>query len=93
MKIFTRHPASVGENYLQHMGSALSFALSLLGACLVCLVHALLPFMFEKTGSRIIERLHARMVMNRHRHATHATHTANTAQEAKSASQQSRATR
>ena len=89
MKIFTRHPASVGENYLQHMGSALSFALSLLGACLVCLVHALLPFMFEKTGSRIIERLHARMVLNRHRHTTHATAAA---QEAKSASQQSRAT-
>ncbi|QHE91464.1 hypothetical protein PI93_021720 [Pandoraea fibrosis] len=69
MKIFTQHPASVGENYLQHMGSALSFALPLLGAFLACLVHALLPFLFAKTGSRIITRLHDRMVTNRHRHA------------------------
>ncbi|AJP56735.1 hypothetical protein UC34_06550 [Pandoraea vervacti] len=69
MKFFTRHPASVGENYLQHMGSALSFALPLLGACLACLVHAVLPFAFEKTGSKIIVRLHERMVTNRHREA------------------------
>ncbi|WP_232424685.1 DUF6356 family protein [Pandoraea sp. B-6] len=73
MKIFTQHPASVGENYLQHMGSALSFALPLLGACLACLVHALLPFLFEKTGSRIIVRLHDRMVTHRNRHAAPAT--------------------
>ncbi|VVE42743.1 capsule biosynthesis protein [Pandoraea cepalis] len=73
MKIFTQHPASVGENYLQHMGSALSFALPLLGACLACLVHALLPFLFEKTGSRIIVRLHERMVTHRDRHAMPAT--------------------
>ncbi|AKM31543.1 hypothetical protein AB870_17590 [Pandoraea faecigallinarum] len=73
MKVFTRHPASVGESYLQHMGSALSFALPLLGALLACLVHAVLPFAFEKTGSRIIVRLHDRMVTNRHRHsAAHA---------------------
>ncbi|ODP31490.1 DUF6356 family protein [Pandoraea sp. ISTKB] len=70
MKIFTQHPASVGENYLQHMGSALSFALPLLGACFACLIHAILPFAFEKTGSKIIVRLHERMVTNRHRHAT-----------------------
>ncbi|VVE14076.1 capsule biosynthesis protein [Pandoraea eparura] len=69
MKIFTQHPASVGENYLQHMGSALSFALPLLGACLACLAHAFLPFLFEKTGSRIIVRLHERMVTHRDRRA------------------------
>ncbi|VVE43486.1 capsule biosynthesis protein [Pandoraea morbifera] len=71
MKIFTQHPASVGENYFQHMGSALSFALPLLGAFLACLVHALLPFLFEKTGSRLIVRLHERMVTHRHRQGPH----------------------
>lgn len=75
MKIFTQHPASVGENYVQHMGSALSFALPLLGAFLACLVHALLPFLFAKTGSRIIVRLHDRMVTHRHRHAAQAAQT------------------
>lgn len=82
MKIFTQHPASVGENYLQHMGSALSFALPLLGAFLACLVHALLPFLFAKTGSRIIVRLHDRMVTNRHRHAQQAATPHQTAQPA-----------
>lgn len=72
MKIFTEHPASVGENYAQHMGSALSFALPLFLASLACLVHGLLPFLFEKTGSRVITRLHERMVLNRHRHAAKA---------------------
>ncbi|VVE50939.1 capsule biosynthesis protein [Pandoraea terrigena] len=86
MKIFTQHPASVGENYLQHMGSAMSFALPLLVACLACVVHALLPFLFEKTGSRIIVRLHERMVTHRDRRAKPATQTA------KADVQQSRAT-
>ncbi|AKC72325.1 DUF6356 family protein [Pandoraea oxalativorans] len=67
MKIFTQHPASVSENYLQHMGTSMSFALPLFGACLACFVHAALPFMFEKTGSRIITRLHDRMVTHRDR--------------------------
>ncbi|ALS65225.1 DUF6356 family protein [Pandoraea apista] len=85
MKIFTRHPASVGESYLQHMGSALSFALPLLGAFLTCLVHAVLPFMFEKTGSRIIVRLHDRMVTHRHRHPPQGTQANQTAAAAEQA--------
>lgn len=36
-------------------------------AALACLVHALLPFVFEKTGSRAISGLHDRMVVNRQR--------------------------
>jgi hypothetical protein len=38
-------------------------------ASLACLIHALLPFLFEKTGSRAITQLHDRMVVNRHRQA------------------------
>jgi hypothetical protein len=66
-RFFTEHPATVGENYLQHLGSALSFAgpLLLAGACVF--LHALLPFLFPRTASRIVMRLHARMVTNRAR--------------------------
>ena len=66
MKIsFTEHPASVNETYAQHLGMACSFAGPMfVGAC-ACLVHALLPFLFLKTGSSIIDRLHARMVTSR----------------------------
>ena len=64
--LFTDHPASVGETYWQHLASAWGFAWRMMLASLACLVHALLPFLFEKTGSRAITHLHDRMVVNRH---------------------------
>ena len=65
--LFHRHPASVGETYFQHMVHAAFFGgwMALGAAC--CLIHAILPFLFEKTGSRIIARLHDRVVVNRRR--------------------------
>jgi len=66
-KLFTDHPASVGENYLEHLMAAMSFSLELLCAALACLVHALLPFLFVKTGSQRITTLHEKMVTNRDR--------------------------
>ncbi len=59
-RLFTDHPASVGESYGQHMGFALRFALWLLVAAGAALIHALLPFAFERTASRIVARLYAR---------------------------------
>lgn len=66
---FTDHPASVGETYLEHMGVAAWFGWRMLGASLACFVHALLPFLFTRTGSRTVTELHDRMVRNRARHA------------------------
>ena len=66
-RLFTEHPASVGETYFQHLISAGSFTVRLVLAAGACLVHAVLPFMFEKTGSRIITDLHQRMVTHRDR--------------------------
>jgi len=69
-RLFTDHPASVGESYFQHMAAALSFTANMALATVVCLIHAFLPFLFVKTGSGIINRLHDRMVLNRdHRNA------------------------
>jgi hypothetical protein len=68
-EMFTRHPASVGETYGEHMLVASSFGLKLLLAALACFVHALLPFLFERTGSTAVQFLHGRMVVNRMRHA------------------------
>jgi len=70
---FTDHPATVGETYWQHLASAWGFSWRMMLASLACLVHALLPFLFEKTGSRAITQLHDRMVVNRHRHAAATT--------------------
>lgn len=65
LSLFTAHPASVNETYFEHMGVAASFSVKLLFAGLVCLVHAVLPFMFEKTGSRQVDHLYRIMVANR----------------------------
>ena len=65
--LFTDHPASVGESYTEHLGMASRFAGRMLLGSAACLVHALLPFLFVKTGSGIITELYGRMVTNRDR--------------------------
>jgi uncharacterized protein DUF6356 len=62
---FTEHPASVGETYLQHLVTASGFAARLIAAGGACLVHAVFPFLFVKTGSGAIQELHRRMVTHR----------------------------
>jgi len=64
-KLFTEHPASVGETYGQHFRAAFGFALAMVVGGLACLLHALLPFLCVTTGSRTVGRLHERMVRNR----------------------------
>jgi hypothetical protein len=72
MSLFTDHPASVGETYVQHMGSASFFGSRMILAGLACMLHGLLPFLFTTTGRQTIEMLHDRMVVNRHRQPTSA---------------------
>ena len=64
---FTEHPASVGETYGEHMGSAWGFAARMAAGAVACFIHGLLPFLFTRTGSGIINELHGRMVLNRAR--------------------------
>lgn len=66
-RLFTDHPASVGESYLGHMGQACYFGFSMLFAGLACLLHGFFPFLFVKTGSNAIRHLHERMVTHRDR--------------------------
>jgi hypothetical protein len=64
-RLFRDHPASVNETYLEHMAVAGSFGWAMLKASCACFVHALVPGLCERTGSRIITQLHGRMVTNR----------------------------
>jgi hypothetical protein len=66
-RLFSAHPASVGESYLQHLRVALGFSGRLLFAGIACLVHAVFPFLCERTGSNCILELHERMVSRRRR--------------------------
>jgi hypothetical protein len=62
---FRAHPASVGESYGEHLAVASSFGAAMLLGGLACLVHGLLPFLFTRTGSGIVRKLHDRMLVNR----------------------------
>ena len=64
-RLLSEHPASVGESYGEHARMGLGFAWHLALAALACFVHALLPFLFVKTGSSKIAELHGRMVASR----------------------------
>lgn len=64
-KLFIDHPKSVNETYWQHFIMATSFSARLFSAAMVCLIHAIVPGFFVKTGSKMITKLHERMNLNR----------------------------
>ena len=66
-RLFNEHPAAVGETYWEHLLRASWFAGKMLLGAGACFIHALLPFLFVKTGSETITRLHTAMVTNRRR--------------------------
>lgn len=66
-RYFLAHPRTVDEDYVTHMGHSLFFARHLLIAGLAALVHAVVPSLFERTGSTRIAMLYDRMVSNRRR--------------------------
>lgn len=69
-RLFTEHPASVNETYLQHLCSAMSFGIRMVVAGIACMIHGLLPAMFVTRGSDTIRVLYDRMITNRCRITT-----------------------
>lgn len=66
-QLFTAHPASVGESYADHFLVAGRFGFRMILGGLACLIHAVLPFLFVRTGSAQISSLHDTMVVQRRR--------------------------
>jgi hypothetical protein len=64
---FADHPASVGETHLEHARHSAQFGVAMLLGAGDAFSHALLPALCTTTGSRIIARLHDRMILNRTR--------------------------
>ena len=64
-RLFTEHPRSIGETYLEHQRYAFTFGTTMLAAGLACMLHGLVPALFRTTGSRAIVSLHDRMVLHR----------------------------
>lgn len=69
LRAFTEHPAAVGESWWEHCLQASYFGVRLIAGGLACLVHAVFPFLFVKTGSKCITELHDCMVAKRDRRA------------------------
>ncbi len=67
-KLFTEHPASVDETYFGHMAFAAWFASRLFMAGCAALVHAVLPFLFKTTASRIVRELYERTAKRKRTH-------------------------
>ena len=55
--IFTKHPKEVGETYLEHMFNAVRFSLTFLLLLVVALIHSILPFLFTKTASCVVQEM------------------------------------
>jgi hypothetical protein len=54
-----RHLDEAGESYGEHCGKAAGFGLRMIGGGIFCLIHAFLPFLFERAGSDTVRRLNA----------------------------------
>ena len=58
-KYFLDHPNSVGESYMEHQGFAVAVSFKLFIAASACLIHALVPALFEKTASTIVSEVYS----------------------------------
>ena len=55
--VFTDHPHSIGETYFEHFIYAFKFGAQMVIGGLACIIHAILPFLFKKTGSNYLLRM------------------------------------
>ena len=56
-RMFTEHPKAIGMSYAEHGAGAVRIGLTMIGGGIVCLIHALVPGLFTKTGGDIIAKL------------------------------------
>ena len=58
---FNAHLREVDESYGRHFLHAGYYFVMLLAAAICALIHAILPFLLEKTASQIISKLYSKM--------------------------------
>lgn len=67
LRPFIDHPAEVGETYWQHLRAAVGFGSCMVVSGIACLLHGLCPWLFARTGSTAVRRLHDRMILRMQR--------------------------
>lgn len=63
--MLTRHLNDVNESYTTHGRIATGFGFRMIVTGFACVLHGVFPFLFEKTGSDMVRRLHREMVTKR----------------------------
>lgn len=57
LNIFTQHPHSVQETYWEHFSFAVRCGARMIMAGLICIIHAIFPFIFTTTASTMLYKL------------------------------------
>lgn len=57
LNLFTKHPHSINETYWQHFGFAVLSGARMVIAGLICITHAIFPFVFTTTASSMMYKL------------------------------------
>jgi hypothetical protein len=65
--LFLKHPRSIGETYVEHMATALHFGMTMILGGIACMIHALIPALFERAASDTVVSLYDRMTNRRRR--------------------------
>ena len=56
-KLFTEHPHSLGESYLEHLICAAGYGLRMIFAGFAAIIHSIFPFLFETTASDLAREI------------------------------------
>lgn len=64
-RLLHAHPRSVGESYGEHAAIAGRFGATMVAGGIRCLVHAVLPSVFERSASDCVARLNGELTRRR----------------------------
>ncbi|RYG82052.1 MAG: hypothetical protein EON59_14360 [Alphaproteobacteria bacterium] len=64
-RLLLAHPRTVGETYVEHAGIAGRFGATMVAGGLKCLVHAILPSVFERSASDCVAKLNGELTRRR----------------------------
>ena len=64
-RLLLSHPRTVGESYVEHAGIAGRFGATMVVGGVKCLVHAVVPAVFERSASDCVARLNGELTRRR----------------------------
>lgn len=64
-RLLFAHPRTVGESYAEHAGIASRFGATMVAGGVKCLIHAVVPSVFERSASDCVARLNGELTRRR----------------------------